>query len=317
MDETVAVGPPYVLKAEDADLSEAPDVIVEGSPPNLGSWLVSNKVSFSVDLKEPGGYTVFLDYSKEESVGDYANLQITFENNELGGSMSVSGPLPSTGDSWSNYSYHEFCSVWPLSAGRTTVRLESTNPDGDGYVMNLRSVTLSTGDGDDEDQAKGMSSTEADAEVTGFWLEIPDFPKDADAELETNDDDMVSYACRLDDGDLRMTILRLLNPDNDVTPYNVGEIVASIAGIDEDDIGVTASFDPDEDNDIPLFTEYPFAVAVYETEEDEEEFRNVDFFVFPEGEFYFWVRFALNEAAAEKYGDDFEDWIEGMRIVER
>ena len=40
------------------------------------------------------------------------------------------------------------------------------------------------------------------------------------ADVNAKDDD-ISYACRLDDGDLRMTILRLLNPDNDVTPYNV------------------------------------------------------------------------------------------------
>ena len=132
----------YVLKAEDADLSEAPDVIVEGSPPNLGGWRVGNKVSFSVDLKQPGGYTVFLDYSKEESVGDYANLRITFKNEESGSSMSVGGPLPDTGDSWADYVHHEFCSVWPLEAGKTTVSLESANPEGDGYVMNLRSVTI-------------------------------------------------------------------------------------------------------------------------------------------------------------------------------
>ena len=56
--------------------------------------------------------------------------------------MSFSRSLPYTGDSWSNYSHYELCSVWPLEAGKTTVTLESTNPGGDGYVMNLRSVTL-------------------------------------------------------------------------------------------------------------------------------------------------------------------------------
>ena len=132
----------YVLKAEDADLSEAPDVIVEGSPPNLGGWRVGNKVSFSVDLKQPGGYTVFLDYSKQEYDGDYANLKMTFKNEESGSSMSVTAPLADTGDSWADYVHHEFCSVWPLEAGKTTVSLESANPEGDGYVMNLRSVII-------------------------------------------------------------------------------------------------------------------------------------------------------------------------------
>ncbi|MCL2010733.1 MAG: ankyrin repeat domain-containing protein [Synergistaceae bacterium] len=132
----------YVLKAEDADLSEAPDVIVEGSPSNLGGWRVGNKVSFSVDLKNPGGYTVFLDYSKQEYDGDHANLKMTFKNEESGSSMSVGAPLPYTGDSWANYEYHEFSTLWPLEAGKTIISLESANPEGVGHVMNLRSVTI-------------------------------------------------------------------------------------------------------------------------------------------------------------------------------
>jgi hypothetical protein len=132
----------YVLKAESADLSEAPDVVLDGSPPSLGGWRVGNKVSFSVDLKEPGGYTVFLNYSKEESTGDHANLRIAFKNEDTGGSQAFTGRLPYTGDSWAKYKQHEFCTIWPLNAGKTTVSLESSDPEGNGYVMNLRSVTL-------------------------------------------------------------------------------------------------------------------------------------------------------------------------------
>ena len=169
---TAAAGPPYVLKAKEADLSKAPDVIVEGSPPNLGGWRVSNRVSFSVDLKQPGGYTVFLDYSKEESVGDDANLRIIFENAASGSSMSVTAPLPSTGRDWSNYSHHKLCSVWPLEAGKTTVRLESANPVGNGYVMNLRSITLATG-GDEGALAPTVTKA-TDTPPAGFIALAPD-----------------------------------------------------------------------------------------------------------------------------------------------
>ena len=146
----------YMLKAKDADLSKAPDVIVEGSPPNLGGWRVSNKVSFSVDLKQPGGYTVFLEYSKDTSVGDYANLRIIFENAASGSSISVTAHVPHT-ETWSNYKHYNLCSIWPLEAGKTVVRLESTEPGGDGYVMNLRSVTLSTG-GDEGTSAPAVAA---------------------------------------------------------------------------------------------------------------------------------------------------------------
>jgi hypothetical protein len=122
--------------AEDADLDQAPDVIVEGSPPNLGGWHGENTVVFHVEVEEAGDYAVTLNYSKQASDGDRADLKIT------AGGESFAAPLPPTGSDWSNYVEHEFCTL-PFPAGKTTITIESTRPRGGSYVMNLRSVTLS------------------------------------------------------------------------------------------------------------------------------------------------------------------------------
>jgi hypothetical protein len=126
----------YVLSATDADLSKAPDVIVENSPYNLGGWRVGNRVAFHVDVEEEGDYLVTLLYSKQESDGDRADLKISID-----GGISAAANLPFTGKDWSNYVEHEFC-ILPLPAGKTTLTIESANPRGGGYVMNLRSVTI-------------------------------------------------------------------------------------------------------------------------------------------------------------------------------
>ena len=134
-----AAGPSYTLDAQDADLSEARNVIVEPYDPpfNLGGWQVSNVVTFHIDVENAGDYRVTLNYSKQEYDGDRADLKLT-----VGGKDSVSAFLPFTGSDWSNYREHEFAPLF-FPAGETTLTIESTNPRGDGYVMNLRSVTMS------------------------------------------------------------------------------------------------------------------------------------------------------------------------------
>ena len=134
-----AAGPPYVLEARNADLSKAPDVIVEPKNPpfNLGGWHGRNTVTFHADVKEAGDYRITLLYSKDEHVGDRADLKIT-----VGGKNAFSAPLPTTGKDWSRYMEYEFCTL-PFPAGKTALNLESTQPRHGNYVMNLRSVTLS------------------------------------------------------------------------------------------------------------------------------------------------------------------------------
>jgi hypothetical protein len=125
----------YVLSAVDADLSEAPEVIVENSPPNLGGWHGDTVVTFHFDVEAAGEYKVALNYSKP-GYGDPADLKVTV------GEESFIAPLPATGSEWSNYVEHEFCTA-TLLAGKTTLIIESTEPRSGNYVMNLRSVTLS------------------------------------------------------------------------------------------------------------------------------------------------------------------------------
>jgi hypothetical protein len=126
-----------VLYPKDADLSEAPDVIVEGNPQNLGGWKSDNAVVFRVNVKDAGMYSVVLFYSKQESDGDEAKLTVSAR----GGSVAVSNYLPATGNDWSNYEEH-MVAGFDMPAGESALRFASSEPDGRSYVMNLRSVTL-------------------------------------------------------------------------------------------------------------------------------------------------------------------------------
>jgi len=126
----------YVLDASDADLSEAPEVVLV--PAYLGGWHVSDMVVFNVDIEKAGDYSVTLIYSKPKSGGDPADLIIT-----AAGEESVSAYLPPTRDDWSNYyEEYEFCTL-PFPEGKTTLSLESAGTDGSVFVMSLRSVILS------------------------------------------------------------------------------------------------------------------------------------------------------------------------------
>jgi ankyrin repeat protein len=129
-----STGDAIVLLAENADLRSAPDVIVEGNPRNLGGWKVGNTVRFLFDVEKAGEYEVALTYSKQRSDGDRADLKIA------AGEASITGPLPVTGDNWSNYVEYDFGRLF-LPEGQTFLEIESTRSGG-GYVMNLRAVRL-------------------------------------------------------------------------------------------------------------------------------------------------------------------------------
>jgi hypothetical protein len=153
----------YRLEAADADLSEAPYVILEPDEPpfNLGGWHGENTVRFTVEVEEAGDYAVFLVYSKQAYDGDKANLKISFENEETGSPASVSAPLPVTGKDWSNYREYKFGGAVSLESGSATVRLESEEPRRGRYAMNLRAIILT----DDEDYiAEHASGDEEDGD---------------------------------------------------------------------------------------------------------------------------------------------------------
>jgi hypothetical protein len=123
-----------VLLATEAELRDAPDVIVEGNPPNLGGWKAGNTVIFLLNVEKAGKYKVALTYSKHRGAGDPADLKIA------AGEFSIAGPLPVTGDNWSNYVEYDFGRL-SLPKGQTSLEIASTKSGG-GYVMNLRSMRL-------------------------------------------------------------------------------------------------------------------------------------------------------------------------------
>ena len=160
-----AAAPAYVLEAAEADLSKAPNVILEPDDPpfNLGGWHKRAKVIFHINVEEAGDYNITLLYSKPESDGDPADLKIT-----VGGEDSFSAPLPPTGEDWSNYEEYEFCTL-RFPAGKTTLTLESARPRSGNYVMNLRSVTLSAGFDPVETSGGGVLSLDQD-DIMNRWI---------------------------------------------------------------------------------------------------------------------------------------------------
>jgi hypothetical protein len=160
------------------------------------------------------------------------------------------------------------------------------------------------------------ASAGADAEVTGLWLQIPNFPEGAEEEIDIDDEGEVAYVRQLDDGDLTLMIIRLPNPENVISTEHAVEIVAGVAEIDEDEIDMRVSEETNEDDPM-LMVRYPSAEAIYETELDGEKFYHFDWFLFPQNEFLFWVRVEMSEEASDKYGELLQSWNEEMRFVER
>jgi hypothetical protein len=130
------------LSASESDLSQAPDIIVEGDPPNLGGWHGNNAVLFNIDLEKAGSYSITLIYSKEESSGDTEQFRITAKNDEAGTSESNYYDIPATGNDWSNYETLQLDKAIRLESGKSALRLESLSPSAGKYVMNLRTVIL-------------------------------------------------------------------------------------------------------------------------------------------------------------------------------
>jgi Protein of unknown function (DUF3137). len=125
----------FAAEAEEANLSHAPDVILEGNPGHLSGWKTDNVVIFKVNVKNAGRYGIILNYSKNSKDGDPSDLTITGANN------SIAASLPSTGKVWNIYTEKKVGEL-DLPAGETLVILASRKSRGSKgkYVMNLRSI---------------------------------------------------------------------------------------------------------------------------------------------------------------------------------
>lgn len=133
------------LSAKDADLSFAPDVLVEplNPPHNLGGWRTGNMVLFTFNVKKAGPYDISLNYSKNENDGDSEPLYISLWNKarKFPDSSPIQIQLPTTGRGWGNYQEMRTGSL-NLPEGEVTIALMSAVNDGAKYVMNLRGLTL-------------------------------------------------------------------------------------------------------------------------------------------------------------------------------
>lgn len=132
----------HVLAASDADLSEAPNVVLEGDSFNLGGWLAEgNTVAFPLNVGYADSYLVEITYSKAHSGrGPDGGTIISLTTNP---SEPIVAFLPPTGDSgdWSQY-VQQVVGTIQLSAENYTLYIACTEPETSEYVMNLHSVRL-------------------------------------------------------------------------------------------------------------------------------------------------------------------------------
>ncbi|MDL2289462.1 DUF3137 domain-containing protein [Clostridia bacterium OttesenSCG-928-F22] len=130
-------GTTRVMTPHDADLSFAPNIIIEGHPANLGGWKADNVVAFRFNVSKAGRYRITLHYSKDKKLGDPSDVLIAATN------TSIAVPLPATGGGWAFYSEQSVGEL-ELPLGEAILSIASSNPHGNKnkYVMNLRSIRL-------------------------------------------------------------------------------------------------------------------------------------------------------------------------------
>jgi hypothetical protein len=144
-------GVKFELLAEDADLTEAPSVVLEPKeqPYNLGGWTVNNIVSWEVELPQDGQYVFEINYSRpgqypyawgilRVETEDGATYDMDFQANPTGKDLDI--------DDWSVYITHDgLGSV--LTAGMAKIsiipnyELDGTMPE---HFINLRSITVTS-----------------------------------------------------------------------------------------------------------------------------------------------------------------------------
>lgn len=147
--ETSSASEPIIfeLMPKDADLTQAPDVIVEpeDEPYNLGGWKAGNTVSWDLEIEEAGIYDIVVNYSRsgqdmawgimDAEMSDGQTERINFE-------VMPSGDTEA-GDDWSVYIDNANCSV-NLPAGETKILVFPNREMSSTYFINLRSITLTS-----------------------------------------------------------------------------------------------------------------------------------------------------------------------------
>jgi hypothetical protein len=152
-----------------------------------------------------------------------------------------------------------------------------------------------------------------DTEVEGLWLEIPNFPKNAEVvEFTADDDGEVTYIRSIGGGVFVLGILRL-PADEEGTPEKLKESIAESvtqSGGDAEDI----DFD-DEAEGFSEMLSYPCITAEYEIGEDEDAKRSAVVGVFTD-EYVFLVHITVAADSFDDYSDRVEGWLRSIRLVD-
>ena len=174
-----------IYMAEDADLSMAPDLILEPKEPpyNLGGWMMNNTVAYELELPQVDEYTFNIEYSRPGGTGE-AEATVYMTTPDSDDFIEKELTFPSTSKEerdWRIYSSVEFTVALP--AGNTLLFLEPDYlPEGCDHFINLRSITV-TGtkpfDGQIEKPKKKTPTpdvTESDiACFDGWWTVSPNY----------------------------------------------------------------------------------------------------------------------------------------------
>lgn len=137
------------LTAENADLSMAPDIVLEPdkAPYNLGGWRQTDIASWEVEIPEDGTYDINILYSRPGGDwGDMAGVVALVGEEDSTPLSFMAKPTGANGDDWSKYEVNDSCGL-TLTKGTYTLYLmpdeENTDPSSmTDHFINLRSVTL-------------------------------------------------------------------------------------------------------------------------------------------------------------------------------
>ena len=166
----------YELEAQDADLSEAPNIIVEPENPpfNLGGWREEpqNVAKFSFIVDEAGPYKITLLASR--ALGGSTMVDV-WVGDDYDGLVQV--PVEYTG-TWADYQTFAAAKPLTLPAGEVELRLAGNDHPFGGYLLNLRTITL--------EPATQSATPAAAAAPAPFWAELDKLGADQRASVKVD-----------------------------------------------------------------------------------------------------------------------------------
>ena len=158
---------------------------------------------------------------------------------------------------------------------------------------------------------EGQVSDEA---VEGLWIEVPNFPAEAEVvDFQMNDEGVASFTRILDAGVVALVVERLpvTNTEGEqVTPQTLGKLVAEFEGIEEEKIEITPSLD-----DFAKLYSYPVAGAEFTTGENEDTRKVIDLFLFTDS-WLFRIHVSVTADSFEEYEDQVKEWLSSLKFRE-